>query len=1125
LGVTQVFSSGNGGGNFGYPASQAAVNPGIVVVGAINNAGQLTPYHSRGDLMDIVAPSNDFRTGPGGEQIYLRIDSTDRRGAAGYAAGDYTGTGSTGFGGTSASAPIVAGVAALAISRAQDLNIDLTATDIRRSIRNNTQLAGGVGYDPSTGRSFSGGFGLIDAGSLVSGIGSAQMSVTTTFAEVTDGSSGWTFGEVFVGSINEGIIRIRNQGTEALEVTNISISGGPGFSVTQVSQASLGLGDATTFALTFNPLTAGAQSTVVTITSDDPTTPIFTFEIEATALAPNAYGFVFEDRNGDGVKQSGESPLAGRTVFADTNNNAVIDTFNTQSFVNSTPVTIPLVEATVISTLNVSGLTDYVTDINVSINITHTWIGDLAIFLESPTGELSLLINQRGGSGDNMVNTIFDDSAALAIGQGAPPFTGSFRPETPLAVFNGLPAAQANGTWTLYVLDLFDEDGGTLNNWELTIGTGEYSTLTDSFGYYAVDGLSSGSYTVRLASDANWTAAPGATTSYPVVLPNPTFSDLNLGIGRNNRFYAQVFEDVNGNGLFDPGEAGRANRTLFVDGNNNGVLDGEVISDWFSAPGTPFGGQFGTPPTIVSNQTVSGLAGNVLDINVTVNLDHFWINDIRITLLAPNGSEVILFNRRGGNGEDMVNTVFDDSAEVSITTAVAANAPFTGSWRPEQPLSSLNGIDPNGTWGLRIQDFFTALDDGVLNNWTLSILTSADVAFETGADGWAAIDLDNGTYDILLTDGGLNFTVPLDGKRVVTAAGLPIFNQTYGEGDSLPSSTIVGSFVYHGGYSGAGSPIDTGKTLAKESQTLQTLTFENLINTSRGINGLAFDIENLPGALSAADFVFQVSPFGAFNQSLNPPTGWIAGPAPSFVSVTPGTPDRVLIEWPNGAIANRWLRITVLANANTGLSQPEVYYIGHLLGETTGASGGVFTVQFNDVSAIRAAAGSTVNASSTLDIDKNGNVTFADISVMRPNIGAQLTAISIQAPGPLLMSSPGSGGNGRDIKIGGLVDWSDAAPAVEPVRFSQSATVGNPGTSGRESSIADSIFGQFALSSSTATLVGEDKMASNIPVFPVPGDVLVRSVEREAMIGSLDRIFEELGQGEELKDELAVIKR
>jgi hypothetical protein len=94
---------------------------------------------------------------------------------------------------------------------------------------------------------------------------------------------------------------------------------------------------------------------------------------------------------------------------------------------------------------------------------------------------------------------------------------------------------------------------------------------------------------------------------------------------------------------------------------------------------------------------------------------------------------------------------------------------------------------------------------------------------------------------------------------------------------------------------------------------------------------------------------------------------------------------------------NRWLRITILASDETGLAERETYCIGHLLGETTGPSDGIFTVSFADITPIRSDVGQAVDASSITDIDKNGIVSFADISAMRSNVGAQLTQITVSA--------------------------------------------------------------------------------------------------------------------------------
>lgn len=224
-------------------------------------------------------------------------------------------------------------------------------------------------------------------------------------------------------------------------------------------------------------------------------------------------------------------------------------------------------------------------------------------------------------------------------------------------------------------------------------------------------------------------------------------------------------------------------------------------------------------------------------------------------------------------------------------------------------------------------------------------------------------------------------------------------------------ATVANQFVYHSTWSGAGSPIDTSKVVAREGVSSQTMSYQNLINTSAGITGMALDINDLAsGSLSASDFVFQMSPQGVFDEGVNLPSSWATAPAPSAITVTAGSPSRILVQWPSNTILNRWLRVTLLANNTTGLAQDEVFYIGHLLGETTGESGGSYTVSFSDIASIRSAIGNTVDASSHVDIDKNGTVAFGDISAMRPNVGQSLKNITIPA-------SSSSGGSGESLQF------------------------------------------------------------------------------------------------------------
>jgi hypothetical protein len=222
--------------------------------------------------------------------------------------------------------------------------------------------------------------------------------------------------------------------------------------------------------------------------------------------------------------------------------------------------------------------------------------------------------------------------------------------------------------------------------------------------------------------------------------------------------------------------------------------------------------------------------------------------------------------------------------------------------------------------------------------------------------------------------------------------------------------TVVNSKVFYRGSSFAGTSVnaalDTAKVLAKSGATAKTLDFSNLINTTAGINGLVFDVAGLATTnLTSSDIAFRMSPSGAFSSESNPPSSWVSAPAPSAIVVTPGTsttPARVRIDWPNGAIMNRWLQIKLQANASTGLLVPQTYYLGHLQGEVNGAFelGGFFVRTF-DVAMITAAIDPsiTVPVTSVLDLDKDGRVRTMDRVAALDMIGLRLTRITVPPAG------------------------------------------------------------------------------------------------------------------------------
>ncbi len=121
---------------------------------------------------------------------------------------------------------------------------------------------------------------------------------------------------------------------------------------------------------------------------------------------------------------------------------------------------------------------DYlINDVNLTLNINHTWASDLDITLTSPNGTVVELTSDNGGNGDNYTNTVFDDDAADTIVGASAPFTGSFQPEGSLADFN---MEQSAGDWTLTVSDDANQDGGELLNWTLQLCSDDFLSIGEN---------------------------------------------------------------------------------------------------------------------------------------------------------------------------------------------------------------------------------------------------------------------------------------------------------------------------------------------------------------------------------------------------------------------------------------------------------------------------------------------------------------------------------------------------------------------------------------------------------------------------------------------------------------------
>ena len=126
--------------------------------------------------------------------------------------------------------------------------------------------------------------------------------------------------------------------------------------------------------------------------------------------------------------------------------------------------------------------------LEVTIEISHTWVGDLDATLTTPAGRTIQLFEAPGGgncSWDNLSVTFSDaapnsaeDFVTTCDNRGDFAIEGLFQPADPLREFAG---GSTLGRWTLEVTDSGELDAGVIESFSLAFCSGE-TTSTRDFG-------------------------------------------------------------------------------------------------------------------------------------------------------------------------------------------------------------------------------------------------------------------------------------------------------------------------------------------------------------------------------------------------------------------------------------------------------------------------------------------------------------------------------------------------------------------------------------------------------------------------------------------------------------------
>ena len=290
------------------------------------------------------------------------------------------------------------------------------------------------------------------------------------------------------------------------------------------------------------------------------------------------------DCDGDGVLDSCELSSGSDTdcnfngipdscelsAGSDCDGNGILDECEASGIVTydrvlSPPIAIVSNGGPAIDTLTVAD-SGVILDVDIAVQITHTWIGDLLVQVTSPNATTVNLHQNSGGSADNIITTYDDDGGV-----------GTTTPAQPLSAFDG---EDRFGDWSISANDSVNQDNGNLNGWSLIVevqgaaiqdcnGNGLDDSCEISGGLVSDCDLNGIPDSCDITSGAGDCDGNGAIDSCELTAGTANDCDNNGQIDPCE-IAAGTANDCDGNGAIDPCEllAGTA-----IDCDSNGLID------------------------------------------------------------------------------------------------------------------------------------------------------------------------------------------------------------------------------------------------------------------------------------------------------------------------------------------------------------------------------------------------------------------------------------------------------------------------------------------------------------------------------------------------------------------------
>ena len=349
------------------------------------------------------------------------------------------------------------------------------------------------------------------------------------------------------------------------------------------------------------------------------------------------------------------------------------------------------------------GQSGAIKDLEVALDIKHPFIGDLKLTLIAPSGTEVILHNKTGSGDDDIITTMTSVT------------------NSGLAALRG---ESARGTWKLHAADLVGDDRGTIREWGLTF---QLDTSPRTVERRSNPGLAIPDADDQGISDRIAVSQTGELRSVavPVTVRHTFIGDLAIKLtspsgksvtlhnqqGGNSRDVETIYTRETLPQLEDlAGESIEGEWTLKVTdaaSADTGTLEswGLLMTVGPAVPRTVRGES--TPSLAIPDENPAGVSdtltisdgGSIQTARAQIEIRHTFVGDLKVALISPSGTEVMLHNLSGGRQIDLIQSY---SAEDFA------------------PMRALGGESGEGEWTLNVSDH-VGQDEGLLVRWNLEL--------------------------------------------------------------------------------------------------------------------------------------------------------------------------------------------------------------------------------------------------------------------------------------------------------------------------------------------------------------------------------------------------------------------